>query len=239
MAAGATGSRSPPICGPALASSAAAPAPRLSAILETVAARIIGTLALGIDTFILSGYPHLEEAYRFAELVMPLLPLRTPAARPRIEANMGPFGETIANAPTAGKAGRPRMTRRAGRPGMSDGLAQLRRTALTWAVPVALLIVWEIASRSGLISARLMPAPSAVAQAAWTGLRDGSLAPSHRHQHRARPARPLIGGSIGFAFGIANGIWRSSETLFDSTLQMLRNIPPLADHPARDPVVRH
>jgi alkanesulfonate monooxygenase len=32
--------------------------------------------ALGIDTFILSGYPHLEEAYRFAELVFPLLPLR-------------------------------------------------------------------------------------------------------------------------------------------------------------------
>jgi len=30
---------------------------------------------LGIDTFILSGYPHLEEAYTFAELVFPLLPL--------------------------------------------------------------------------------------------------------------------------------------------------------------------
>ena len=28
---------------------------------------------LGIDTFILSGYPHLEESYRFAELVFPLL----------------------------------------------------------------------------------------------------------------------------------------------------------------------
>jgi alkanesulfonate monooxygenase len=30
---------------------------------------------LGIDTFILSGYPHLEEAYHFAEHVFPLLPL--------------------------------------------------------------------------------------------------------------------------------------------------------------------
>jgi hypothetical protein len=27
--------------------------------------------ALGIDTFILSGYPHLEEAYRVAELLFP------------------------------------------------------------------------------------------------------------------------------------------------------------------------
>lgn len=30
---------------------------------------------IGIETFIMSGYPHLEEAYRFAELVFPLLPL--------------------------------------------------------------------------------------------------------------------------------------------------------------------
>ena len=40
-------------------------------------------MALGIDTFILSGYPHLEEAYRFAELVMPLLPLAQPGAERR------------------------------------------------------------------------------------------------------------------------------------------------------------
>ena len=42
---------------------------------EEVAARMEEYRAIGIDTFILSGYPHLEEAYRFAELVFPLLPL--------------------------------------------------------------------------------------------------------------------------------------------------------------------
>jgi hypothetical protein len=40
---------------------------------KTVAARIEEYAALGLDKFILSGYPHLEEAYRFAELVFPLL----------------------------------------------------------------------------------------------------------------------------------------------------------------------
>jgi len=40
----------------------------------TVAARLREYAALGVDTFILSGYPHLEESYRFAELVFPLLP---------------------------------------------------------------------------------------------------------------------------------------------------------------------
>jgi alkanesulfonate monooxygenase len=36
---------------------------------------------LGIDTFILSGYPHLEEAYRVAELLFPLLPLSAADAK--------------------------------------------------------------------------------------------------------------------------------------------------------------
>lgn len=40
---------------------------------ETVAERMREYAALGIDTFILSGYPHLEEAYRTAELLFPLL----------------------------------------------------------------------------------------------------------------------------------------------------------------------
>jgi alkanesulfonate monooxygenase len=62
---------------------------------ETVAARIEEYMRIGIDTFIFSGYPHLEEAYRFAELVFPLLPLahRSPLSGER----GGPVGETIAN----------------------------------------------------------------------------------------------------------------------------------------------
>ena len=41
----------------------------------TVAERIDEYRQIGVDSFILSGYPHLEEAHRFAELVFPLLPL--------------------------------------------------------------------------------------------------------------------------------------------------------------------
>lgn len=48
----------------------------------TVAARMQEYADLGIDTFILSGYPHLEEAYRVGELLFPHLDLaqeETPA----------------------------------------------------------------------------------------------------------------------------------------------------------------
>jgi len=40
-----------------------------------VAQRMKEYADLGIETFICSGYPHLEEAYRVAELLFPLLPL--------------------------------------------------------------------------------------------------------------------------------------------------------------------
>jgi len=63
---------------------------------EEVAARIAEYAALGVETFIFSGYPHLEEAYRVAELLFPLLPLEN--ARAPGQANItGPFGEVIAN----------------------------------------------------------------------------------------------------------------------------------------------
>jgi len=63
---------------------------------QTVAARIEEYAALGLDTFVLSGYPHLEEAYRFAELVFPLLPRRLRQKLPGQVLN-GPFGEVVAN----------------------------------------------------------------------------------------------------------------------------------------------
>lgn len=45
---------------------------------ENVAAAIGEYRALGIETFILSGYPHLEEAYYVAELLFPLLGKASP-----------------------------------------------------------------------------------------------------------------------------------------------------------------
>jgi alkanesulfonate monooxygenase len=66
-----------------------------------VAERMREYMDLGIDSFILSGYPNLEECYRFAELVFPLLPLRATTGRGerRPARNDGPFGEMLANEP--------------------------------------------------------------------------------------------------------------------------------------------
>ncbi|ELY2756644.1 FMNH2-dependent alkanesulfonate monooxygenase [Cronobacter sakazakii] len=61
----------------------------------TVAARINEYAALGIDSFILSGYPHLEEAYRVGELLFPHLDVAIPdVPQPR---PLTAQGEAVAN----------------------------------------------------------------------------------------------------------------------------------------------
>jgi alkanesulfonate monooxygenase len=63
---------------------------------DTVAKRLLEYNDLGVDNFILSGYPHLEEAYRAAELLFPRLPLENLPSSDR-QVMTGPFGEILAN----------------------------------------------------------------------------------------------------------------------------------------------
>lgn len=71
----------------------------------TVAARVKEYADLGIDTCIFSGYPHLEESYRVAELLFPHLDIKAPA-RPESKGYISPFGEMISSdiLPTQAKA---------------------------------------------------------------------------------------------------------------------------------------
>ena len=64
--------------------------------VENVVKRMKEYAELGIDTFIFSGYPHLEEAYRTAELLLPNLPLDHGDDGRESAADFSP-GEVIAN----------------------------------------------------------------------------------------------------------------------------------------------
>ncbi|MCX7229983.1 MAG: aliphatic sulfonate ABC transporter permease SsuC [Burkholderiales bacterium] len=99
---------------------------------------------------------------------------------------------------------------------------------LPWLVPIGLLVVWQVSARLGWLSSRVLPAPFDVAAAAWRLAASGEL-----FVHVAVSARRAligfaIGGGIGLLLGLLNGLSRRAETLFDTTLQMLRNVPPLA-----------
>jgi alkanesulfonate monooxygenase len=64
---------------------------------DTIAARMLAYQNLGIETFIFSGYPHLEEAYRTAELLFPKLPLQQSVSVSAEQPVWNPVGEAFAN----------------------------------------------------------------------------------------------------------------------------------------------
>lgn len=107
-------------------------------------------------------------------------------------------------------------------------MTRAARGAIGWLLPVALLILWEALARAGVLSATVLPAPSAVLAAFWRLLLSGELPHNIWVSTWRALAGFAIGGSIGFALGLANGLSRMSRDVTDTTVQMIRNIPHLA-----------
>ncbi|KPF67081.1 ABC transporter permease [beta proteobacterium AAP99] len=97
-----------------------------------------------------------------------------------------------------------------------------------WIVPALLILAWQIASQSGWLSSRVLPAPVDVLSAFWNLTTSGELL-KHVKVSAARAFAGLaIGGGLGLVAGLLTGTFRSAEALLDSTIQMVRNIPALA-----------
>src|SRR5690606_17809574 len=99
---------------------------------------------------------------------------------------------------------------------------------IPWLVPLLLFVCWQYLSWIGIIPERILPAPLEVLQAAITLFSTGELYEHIMVSLGRALAGFFIGGSIGFLFGLFNGISKYSELLFDTSIQMLRNIPHLA-----------
>lgn len=118
-----------------------------------------------------------------------------------------------------------------GNVGPSQAAAFLRdvgQRLLPWVVPVGLIALWQIASSLGWLSTRVLPAPSEVLKAAWTLAVSGELWTHVKVSAGRALAGLAIGGGLGLVLGLLTGSVRFLETLLDSTIQMVRNIPALA-----------
>ncbi len=99
---------------------------------------------------------------------------------------------------------------------------------LPWLLPLLLLVLWQISAAQGWLSSRVLPAPFDVAIAAWTLAESGALW-LHVKVSTLRAFTGLfIGAGAGLLLGLLSGSIRWFETLLDSSIQMLRNIPALA-----------
>lgn len=104
----------------------------------------------------------------------------------------------------------------------------LGRTALGVVLPAAVLLTWQLLSRLGIISELLFPAPSTIWQSFLDLASSGELWPNLRISLLRVLSGFLLGGTLGFAFGLAVGLFRKTEKALDPTIQMIRMIPSLA-----------
>jgi len=107
-------------------------------------------------------------------------------------------------------------------------LPSLGGNIAAWLVPAAVILLWQAASSFGLLTASIMPSPLAVLAAGWRLTLSGELPRNVEISFLRAVAGLAVGGGIGFALGLANGLSRISDKLIDSTLQMIRNVPHLA-----------
>lgn len=110
----------------------------------------------------------------------------------------------------------------------TSAIPRLASRVAPWALPLALLALWQIAVVSGWLSTRILPAPSAVLTAGWALLSSGDI-----WKHLAISAQRasigfVIGGGLGLLLGVITGLSRWGERLLDSSIQMVRNVPHLA-----------
>ncbi|MEU7918807.1 ABC transporter permease [Micromonospora zamorensis] len=106
---------------------------------------------------------------------------------------------------------------------------RLRPTRRWWRLvsPVALVLGWELASRTGLLAPEKLPAPSGVLATGWRLSRDGTLGVHLLDSLTRAGAGLLIGGVLALALGTLAGLLRLGDDLVDPPVQMARMLPHL------------
>jgi sulfonate transport system permease protein len=99
---------------------------------------------------------------------------------------------------------------------------------LPWLLPVAILALWQVSAQLGWLSSRILPAPFAVVKAAIALALSGELYEHVKVSTWRALSSFAVGGGLGLVLGLLTGSFKKLELLLDSSIQMIRNIPPLA-----------
>lgn len=105
---------------------------------------------------------------------------------------------------------------------------QVKKQLIPWLLPILILIIWQLLSSKGILSTKILPVPSDVVMAGVELIRSGELFQHLLISFKRAIIGFLIGGSIGLFLGLINGLFPIADRIFDTTIQMVRNIPHLA-----------
>ena len=100
-------------------------------------------------------------------------------------------------------------------------LRHLRR----WVSPVVILVLWEVASRTGALDERTLAAPSTIFQGAVDLARDGTLGSATAVSVQRVALGFAVGAAAGLALAVLAGLSRVGEDAVDPPMQMLRTLP--------------
>jgi NitT/TauT family transport system permease protein len=108
---------------------------------------------------------------------------------------------------------------------MAGRAARLGRAVL---VPVVVLVLWEVISRAGVVSALVMPAPSRVVVRWWAYAASGEMLEDAAGSLTLVLGGFAIGAGLALPLGLLMGAKDWVHDLFNPLLQILRPIPPIA-----------
>ncbi|WP_442789980.1 ABC transporter permease [Nocardia sp. CDC160] len=91
--------------------------------------------------------------------------------------------------------------------------------------PVLLVVIWQVASSTGVLPERLLASPLTVVQTAVDLIKDGTLTKALSVSLRRAALGFVIGAAFGIGLALVAGLSRVGEYLVDPILQMLRTLP--------------
>ena len=94
-----------------------------------------------------------------------------------------------------------------------------------WISPLAIALVWQAASSTGLLSDRLLAAPTKIVRTAVDLTRAGTLPDAIALSLQRAALGFAIGAAIGIGLAIVAGLSRIGENAIDPPMQMLRTLP--------------
>jgi ABC-type nitrate/sulfonate/bicarbonate transport system permease component len=107
----------------------------------------------------------------------------------------------------------------------------MRRLLIGAIVPASFLIIWEAASRTGLLTLESLSRPSNIFVAGYAALRDGSLLLATLQTCETALLGLAIAAVIGIAVGAILGLLPTAERIAGPTIEALRPIPAIAFMP--------
>jgi sulfonate transport system permease protein len=108
------------------------------------------------------------------------------------------------------------------------GSGRAATLAVRFAVPLLLLLLWQVVAVAGLVSPTVLPGPLTIVESYRELWQTGDLQAALPISLQRAGLGLLIGGVAGLVLGVAAGLWGVAERVYDAPLQMLRTVPFIA-----------